>query len=82
MKVRFLVPWQGSEVGDVGEFVPFITDDLLSRKIVEPYPDEAQDRKLKDQAAEIAALKKERNKLKKELKAAPKNKMVEGADTK
>ncbi len=81
MKVRFLVPWQGSKVGDIGEFVPFITDDLLRRKIVEPYVDESKkDDKIKKQADEIAKLRKQLKA--KQIKAAPKNKMVQSAANK
>lgn len=79
MKVRFLLEWQGSKVGDIGEFVPFITDDLLERKIVEPYVDESKnDAKIKKQAQEIAKLKRKL----KQVDAAPENKMFEGAANK
>jgi len=61
MQVRFLKEWQGSQPGEIGEFVPFLTEDLLSRKIVEPYIDESK----KD--AEIAELKREMAKLKRQL---------------
>lgn len=76
MKVKFLAEWQGSKVGDIGEFVPFITDDLLKRKIVEPYLDESKkDATIKKQAQEIDKLRKQV----KDIKAAPVDKMVKGA---
>ena len=69
MKVSFLIDFDGYNVGDVAEFVPFRTDDLLNRKIVKPYNDASE----KD--AEIADLKKQittlKGQLTKQMKAAP-----------
>lgn len=76
MQVKFLKEWQGSSVGDISEFVSFITDDLIARGIVEPYVDESKkDAEIEKQALEIAKLKKQV----KELKAAPVDKQVKNA---
>ncbi len=80
MEVEFLVPWQGSKVGDIGEFVPFITDDLLKRKIVKPASTSEQDT-IKKQAAEITKLKKQL-KAAKQIAAAPIDKQVKSAANK
>ena len=80
MQVEFLVDYDGYKVGDVAEFVPFRTDDLLNRKIVKPYNDNSE----KD--AEIAELKKLnailKGKITKQTKAAPVDKQVKGAANK
>lgn len=81
MKVQFMEDWRGSKVGDVEDLNDdFCTLDLIPRKIVKPV-DDTQAKKIKEQAAEIAKLKR---KLKaKQINAAPKNKMVEvAAETK
>jgi hypothetical protein len=73
MKVKFLLPWQGSSVGDIIELVPFLTDDLINRGIVEPYVDESkQDAKVTKLENEVAELKR---KLAKQIDTAP-NKQV------
>ena len=82
MLVEFLKPWQGSKVGDVLDIVEsFATHDLIPRgiaKAAKTTADQeliAQKKKIKEQAAEIA-------KLKKDLKAATQDKMVKGSQTK
>jgi len=76
MQVRFLKPWQGSSIGDVCEFVPFITEDLLSRKIVEPYvKDDKRDAKIEKLAKENASLKRKL----KQIDTAPVDKQLKGA---
>lgn len=80
MKVEFLIDFDGFKVGDVAEFVPWHTDDLLNRKIVKPYNDTSE----KD--AEIADLKKEnailKGKVTKAINAAPRNKQITNAANK
>ena len=79
MQVRFLIEHQGHQVGEIGEFVPFYTDDLLNRKIVEPYLEESKkDEEIKKQAAEIADLRKQLKA--KKVNAAPIDKQVKTAD--
>ena len=80
MKVEFLIDYDGYKVGDVAEFVPFRTDDLLNRKLVKPHSDSSE----KD--AEIAKLKKEnailKGKITKQTKAAPVDKQLKSAANK
>jgi len=74
MKVQFLTEWQGSQVGEVAEFAPFMTNDLINRKIVKPYIDESKkDAQIKDLQTEVAGLKR---KLAKEVRSAPVDKQV------
>lgn len=87
MKVRFLQEWQGSSIGEVSEFVPFITDDLLKRGIVEPYTgDSKKDAEIEELKAEIAESKKEnaslKGKLTKAFAAPPVDKQVKKGRTK
>lgn len=82
MQIKFLHDWQGSRVGDIGEFVPFITEDLIERKIAEPYVDESnKDSKIRKQAAEITKLRRQL-KATKQIDAAPRNKQLTGAANK
>ncbi|KKM19741.1 hypothetical protein LCGC14_1652530 [marine sediment metagenome] len=80
MKVNFVRDYRGYKKGEVHEFVSFITEDYLSRKLVEPYVENDK----KD--AEIADLKKQnatlKGKLTKQINAAPVNKQVTDADNK
>jgi len=79
-KVKFLIEWRGSQVGDIEEWLPFITNDLLNRKIVEPYLDESKkDEQIKKQADEIVKLKKN---LAKKVEAATVDKQVKVAANK
>jgi len=77
MKVEFLIDYDGYKVGDVAEFVPFRTDDLINRKIVKPDS---------DRDAEIAELKKQnavlKGKITKQAKAAPVDKQLKSAANK
>lgn len=80
MEIKFLMDYRGYKKDEVHEFVPFLTDDYLARKLVEPYVEDDK----KD--AEIADLKKQnailKGKLTKQVNAAPKNKQVPSADNK
>lgn len=74
MQVQFLKEWQGSKVGEIVEFLPFISDDLIARKIAEPYVDESKkDAQIKKLQAEIDELKS------KQIDAAPLDKRLKGA---
>lgn len=80
MRVKFVLPWQGSQPGDIGEYASFITDDLIARKIAEPYIENDK------RDAEIAELKKQnailKGRLTKQTRAAPVDKQVKGAANK
>lgn len=80
MEVRFLQDYRGYKEGEVHEFVPFITDDYLNRKLVEPYVEDDK----KD--AEIVELKKQnailKGKLTKQINAAAVDKQVKNASNK
>lgn len=79
MEVKFKVDYKGYKAGEVHEFVQFITDDYIARKLVEPYvKDDKKD-------AEIAELKREIAKLKrssKQVHTAPVDKQVKNAANK
>jgi len=82
MKVVFLEEWRGSKVGDVLELADdFCTLDLIPRKIVKPVKTTEQV-KIKEQADEIAELKKQLKA--KQIDAPPADKQFKkgGAKTK
>ena len=80
MKVKFKKDYRGYKEGKVVEFVQFITDDYISRGLVEPYVENDK----KD--VEIAELKKKNATLKgqltKQMNAAPVDKQVKNAANK
>ena len=73
MKVKFLLDWNGSEVGDELEIEDSDIFQLIPRKIVEPVTTKEQ-AEIKKQADEIANLKKQL--AAKQIDAAPKNKAM------
>ncbi len=77
MKVRFLQDERGYKKDSVHEFVPWRTDDLLKRKLVEPYiEDDKKDAEIADLKKENATLK---DKLTKAMNAALVDKQVKHA---
>lgn len=77
MKVKFLMDYRGYKKDEVHEFVSFLTDDYIARKLVEPYvEDDKKDAEIADLKKQNAALK---GKLTKQINAAPIDKQVKGA---